>query len=407
MGFLDQQYYLDIREWRMNHLQNQLAAQTRIKDLRDDPIAAGHATRYQSETARMQRFTTNIESVRGTYALAEGNMRSALDIMHRVRELSVQGANGIYEKDQLASMGEEVNQLLNELVKIANSPSGEGTMLFAGYQSRIEPFRISTGRVAEARGEVITAVDYIGNIGRNEVQVSGTSTAAAGIPGNHVFWAEDQQIFSSVGAMGYRVQADSTLRIDGVEIPLKEGDNVYAIVSRINDSQAPVRAGIDPVQGSLTLTTTHPHQIWAEDARGRVLQDLGILAPGNAAPPLNLADTALAAGGSAFDMVIHLRDRFYAGDSAAIGGSGLRGIDQAIEVLTTNLAEMGARDNRLQFTADRLAWEIPELLQRGSEEADLDFSEAIIDLRMLDYTHRAALGTAARVLQPTLLDFLR
>lgn len=34
-------------------------------------------------------------------------------------------------------------------------------------------------------------------------------------------------------------------------------------------------------------------------------------------------------------------------------------------------------------------------------------SEAITDLKMLEYTHKAAMQTAARILQPTLLDFLR
>ena len=152
MGFMDQQYYAQLREWRLNHVQNQMSAQTRIKDLRDDPIAAGSATRYQSAAARLERFETNIETVRGNYALAEGNMRSALDILQRVRELAVQGANGIYEKDQLASMGEEVNQLLDEMVKIANSRTGEGTSLFAGLMSRTEPFRAQVGRVAGRAG---------------------------------------------------------------------------------------------------------------------------------------------------------------------------------------------------------------------------------------------------------------
>ncbi len=407
MGFMDNRYYTELREWRLNHVQNQMAAQTRIKDLRDDPIAAGNSTRYQSEIARLKRFETNIEGVRGNFALAEGNMRSALDILHRVRELAVQGANGIYDRDQLASMGEEVNQLLEEMVQIANARTGEGDRLFAGLMSRTEPFRVHAGRVADAEREMITRVDYIGNVGANEVQVSADATAPEAIPGNRVFWAENQQIYSTVDAMGYRVQQDAVIRLDGVEVPLKEGDNIHAIVSRINDSGAPVRAGLDPVQRSLTLTTTHPHQIWAEDAQGRVLQDLGILTEGGAVPPLNLADTAMVSGGSAFDMLIHLRDRMYAGDSQAIGGSGLRGIDESIGVLTTGLAELGARDNRLEMTANRLGYETAQFTQRNSQETDLDFTQAVIDLRMLDYTHQAALGTAARVLRPTLLDFLR
>ncbi len=42
-----------------------------------------------------------------------------------------------------------------------------------------------------------------------------------------------------------------------------------------------------------------------------------------------------------------------------------------------------------------------------SREVDLDLSKAITDLKMLEHTHQAALGTSARILRPTLLDFLR
>ncbi|MCK5008578.1 MAG: hypothetical protein KAR73_14395, partial [Spirochaetales bacterium] len=81
----DMSYYMRLREWKMNELQNKMAAQTRLKNLRDDPLAAGHATRYQSKIVRLERFIDNISKIRGDMALAEGNIRSGLDILQRVR----------------------------------------------------------------------------------------------------------------------------------------------------------------------------------------------------------------------------------------------------------------------------------------------------------------------------------
>ena len=66
----DMQYHLRIREWRMNELQNKIAEQTRIKELRDDPVGAAHSTRYQSLLARLNRYTETIGTVEvpnGTY----------------------------------------------------------------------------------------------------------------------------------------------------------------------------------------------------------------------------------------------------------------------------------------------------------------------------------------------------
>jgi flagellar hook-associated protein 3 FlgL len=120
-----------------------------------------------------------------------------------------------------------------------------------------------------------------------------------------------------------------------------------------------------------------------------------------------VADSAAAYGGSIFDMIITLRNGMYENDIHRIGGDGLRGIDDAVEALTAHLAEIGSKDSRLQITEQRLEYERPEYIGFLAKEADLDITEAIMDLKMLEYAHQAAVGTAARIIRPTLLDFLR
>jgi flagellar hook-associated protein 3 FlgL len=404
----DMSYYMRLREWKMNELQNKMAGQTRLKNLRDDPLAAGHATRYQSKIVRLERFVDNISKIRGDLSLAEGNIRSGVDILQRIRELTVQGANGIYDDQQMAYMAEEVDQLLREMVEIANSVDGKGNYIFSGHRSKIEPFRLSTGRVEGSRdAEVINSVQYVGDTGRNRGEIDEMATLDFRLPGNYVFWAERQQIYSSVESLNYRVQNDSLIAIDGVEIQLREGDNLYAIIDKINASEAPVKARLDPVENALALEGTFPHQIWPEDRRGTVLQDLGIIARGAESPPLNVADSAAAFGGSVFDMIMTVRNGMYENDLHRIGGDGLRGIDDAIEALTAHLAEIGSKDARLQVTERRLEYERPEYISFLAKEADLDITEAITDLKMLEHVHQAAAGTAARIIRPTLLDFLR
>lgn len=405
----DMSFYMRLREWQMNEAQNKMAAQTRIKDLRNDPLAAGHSTRFQSKEVRLERWLENITRARGQLTLAEGHLGSALDVLQRVRELAVQGANGIYTPEQLAYMGDEINQLLTELVDVANARDGSGNYIFAGHRAKTEPFRLHTGRVEGSRGtEAVTGVEYVGDIGVTIAEIDENALAPFTLPGNQVFWAEKQQLFSALDASAYRVQANSVIRVDGVPVELKEGDNVFAVIEKINASQAPVKARLDPVKNSLALEGTYPHQIWLQDeAGGTVLQDLGLLARGVADPPLNSADSAGVYGGSVFDMLIHLRNSLYKGDIEAVGGSALRGVDDSIETVTAHLAEIGAGDTRLEVTEKRLAWEKPEYTKLDSQERDLDLSQAITELKMLEYTHQATLATAGRILRPTLLDFLR
>ena len=404
----DMQYHLRIREYKMNELQNKMGEQTRVRELRDDPVAAAHSVRYQSHLYRLRRFVENADTVQSNHRVAEAYIDSTNDIIHRVREIAVQGANGTYSTEEKRMMGEEVNQLLNQIIEYANARSGDGTSIFSGDKNQGLPYRVLSANVQGAQGQVVSSVEYTGTIGVKMAEVSEGSYVQANFPGNRIFWAENQQLFSDVEAVQYVVQSDSSILVDGESIDLKAGDNVHAIIAKINDSGSAVRASLDPVQNSLLLETTFPHQLWLEDAAGgTVLTDLGVVSGPGDRPPHNIAPDARLAGGSLFDMIIHLRDRLYHGDTLEIGGSALKGIDNAQSNLLHALAHLGAQDERLDIVRSRLENEIPEVIQKNSNQMDLDMTQAIMDLKMLEYTHKAALQTAGRILQPTLLDYLR
>jgi flagellar hook-associated protein 3 FlgL len=407
MSNFDAQYHMMLREWKMNQLENKMGSQSKIKELRDDPLAASRSTRLQSDLFRIERFQKNIDMVKGSMSYTESRLTSYLEVLQRIRELSVQGANGIYSKDQMRDMAIEVNQLLEELVSIANSRNGLGNSIFSGFESHLEPFLVMRGRVDGSQGDFITALQYRGDIGKNMAEISKNTYVETNLPGNMVFWAENQHIYSNIDATTYQVQEDSTISMDGVAIQLKAGDNINAIIHRINEAPIAVRAKLDPVKDSLVLETTTPHEIWLEDVdNSKVLQDLGLIQAGKNSPPYNVAASADVFGGSIFDMVMTVRDSLYKGDSDGVN-RGIGGMDLSIESITSTLAEIGAIDTRLTKTAQRHDYELPEITRMNSEEVDLDLAQAITELKMLEYSHQAAMATSARILRPTLLDFLR
>ena len=107
----DVQYRLRNHESKLNTVNNQLGSQRRIQQLRDDPIAAGHLVRYQSFKGRIDTFETNAQTVTERLTFREGYMNDSLQIMQRVRELAVAGANGTYTKEDLGNMAGEVDNI--------------------------------------------------------------------------------------------------------------------------------------------------------------------------------------------------------------------------------------------------------------------------------------------------------
>lgn len=403
----DLQYALRRQESKVSTLNNQISNQRKIQNLRDDPLAAGHSVRYQSYLGRLERFEKNAKTVNDQFKITEGYMNQSLQVMQRVRELAITGANGTYTPGDLKNIAGEVDELLKELVLNGNATGPDGIRLFAGTKSFSEPFETIFGDIDGAGNPMIKQVRYNGTVDSKNVEIDEQTYIQTDNAGNRTFWAEKQTLFSEVNATDYMVKNDTSIEIDGVSILLTTGDNVYAIISKINDSGAAVRANLDPVTNGLNLTTTDSRQLWIRDGEGGdVLSSLGMIRFGQR-PPYNIAPSVRTSGGSLFDAVIALRDSLLSGDQESIGGSVLGSLDGAIDNLATRLSSIGSRFERSQSTLARLDTQIINVTAAESREADIDFTKAITDLKMYEYTQQATLNTAGKLYSNSLLNYIK
>ena len=384
-----------------------MGSQRRIHELRDDPIAAGHLVRYQSFLSRVENFEKNALTLSDQFVLREGYMSNSLDVMQRVREIAVTGANGIYTKDDMRDMAMEVDELLKELVQNANAVSSDGNSIFAGTNTKSSAFDVEMGTVQGSAVPLISNVKYNGTIDMNKVEVDERKYLSVDNAGNRTFWAEQQQLFGGRDVSAWQASADSTISVDGVAINIKAGDNVYALASKINDSGAAVRAKIDPVTRGLNLETTDARQLWLSDVNGSVLSDIGIIKDASQKPPYNIGNSVRVSGGSMFDTVIALRDALLKGDTDEVGGRVLGALDSGIANLVTRIAKSGSQYERAQLNVQRNSATAMNVTQQISREGDLDITKAITDMKMLDYTYQATLSNAGKMFNSTLLNYMR
>lgn len=398
---------LRLQESRLNVANNQIGSQRRIQQLRQDPIAAGHLVRYQSYLQRVNQYEKNALTLSDQFSLREGYMTDSLDIMQRVRELAVTGANGIYNKEDLKNMATEVDELLKALVQNANAVSADGNSIFAGTNTKTTAFDIEMGNVEGSGIPLIQNVRYNGNNNINLVEVDEGKYLQNDNIGDKTFWAEHQQLFGGRDALNWQSSSNNVISIDGVEIQINQGDNIYAVVSKINDSAAAVKASVDPIRNALNLETTDARQLWLQDVSGNTLEELGIIKDSSQLPPYNIATGTRVSGGSMFNAVIAFRNALLSGDQEAIGSRVLGSLDQGIDSLVTRIAKSGAEYERAQLNATRNGKLALDVTQMVSREGDLDFTKAITDLKMLDYTNQATLSQAGKMYSSTLLNYMR
>ncbi|MBN1519576.1 MAG: flagellar hook-associated protein 3 [Spirochaetales bacterium] len=402
----DMQFWLRRREDAMASISNRMNRQERLENLRDDPLAAARSVRYESFVGRLERYEENTRYTLDRARVAEGYMRQTQDLMQRLRELAVTGATGTFTKEDSAAMAVEVDQLLSEIITLANARGPDGDFLFAGDKSRTEPWRAVSGYVEGSGGATTVGVEYLGGLGTPMAEITEESYLPMNLPGDEVFWAERQRVAGGSDASEFRVTADTSIFIDGHQIELRPGDTVHAIIARINDSGAAVKASLDPARNSLVLEATQAHRLRVEDGSGGdTLVRLGILS--GSGVPSDYAPAARVSGGSLFDTAMALRDALYKGDHLEVGGRVLASLDAAMDNMGRRLAQAGAMMERLEAAALRLNREIPDVTSLLAAEKDLDFTQAATEYKMMEFAHQAALSMAGRTLPQTLLDFLR
>lgn len=398
---------LRLQESKLNNANLQMSSQQRIQNLRDDPLAAGHLIRYQSYANRVERFEKNAQTLSDQFSVVEGYVNQSVEILQRVRELAVTGANGIYGQDDLSNMASEVDSLLQELIQNANAIGPDGNALFAGTRSTEKAFEAIKGPVKGSGDILITNVRYNGSIGENNIEIDEQSFLSVNKSGNKIFWAEQQQLFSNKDALNFQVQSKSEIAIDGKSITLQPGDNIYSVISKINDSGVAVKASLDPVTKGLNLQTTDSRQLWLEDLSGNVLENLGIIKDKSQLPPYNLAVGVTVSGGSMFDSVISFRDALLSGDVESIGGRVLGSIDEALKNTIAHLTEIGSNFERAQQSIARAETNTLNVTAMIAREGDLDITKAITDMKMMEYVHQASLSTAAKLYNNSLLNYMR
>jgi flagellar hook-associated protein 3 FlgL len=169
-------------------LQEQLASGQRILTPSDNPIDARRAINTRAAIALNDQYLRNISTSASFLSVTETALMTVNENLQRARELVLQGASGTYNQDQLNSIAEEVNEIVEALLDTGNQQF-TGRFVFAGNRTESLPFEATRNVDAE-----VTAVTYVGNSEEIDVATGRGSTIAINEPGDKAF-QDTQDIF--------------------------------------------------------------------------------------------------------------------------------------------------------------------------------------------------------------------
>jgi len=109
---------------------------------------------------------------------------------------------------------------------------------------------------------------------------------------------------------------------------------------------------------------------------------------------------------SVFAELDALADALEAGDETAIRAS-IDALGSRLETVSASRAGVGATTNRLERAVQQIQDSTIDLTSDLSDVEDVDLAKVLMDLQVQEVAYQAALAGTARVLQPSLVDFLR
>ncbi len=392
-------------------VEKQIGSGNRIFKVSDDPAAAIATIYSKVRINQIDQYVENSENARDAIRITHDKLSTVTQIMQRLKELSIQAANGTFNHDDRINIAMEVEELLEEIVALSNS-SYDDNYLFSGNKGGTKAFEITTSLSKELGKNVISSVNYNGDQFQQKIEIEKNELVEYSLNGNSVFWAEDHLLVALKDSTNYISPNDQSIKIDNYPVAISTGDDLETIINKINETVPSVRASrkvLPTGENVISLISQYPHQIALEDtADGTLLRDLGLLKEGSsgAIPFDNIHPNTLEHGGSIFDVLIRLRNNLIDNNTRELGGKTLAGIDLGLNNVLNQQAKVSALNSRLDSVIKDLSMEKVSTIERLSQKQDVDVAKATIDFNEINYLHRLSLQAASKYIRPSLLDFL-
>ena len=275
--------------------QAQLSSGKKLQKPSDDPALATKINNLKSQIDVNQRYLTNLNRMEDTLKMQESTVAGSIDLVARIKELSIQGANDTYSASDRKTMAIEVKELIRALADLGNMRGTDGAYLFSGYSQGQAPFsEASTG-----------AVTYTGSADSLKVMVDDGRSMQLGISGADIF-GNVEHLNTSTGATS-RIDLFASLNTMYEALVTNDGDAIRNNIDKVSSVHEHIIAQQSNIGSRMKRLETLTHAVEDKDYTYKLLQsnmeDLNYI---EAASRLKNQSLALQAGQQTFTQLSDL-----------------------------------------------------------------------------------------------------
>ncbi|MGF1696979.1 flagellin [Vibrio kyushuensis] len=358
---LTAQRYLNKATGELNTSMERLSSGNRINSAKDDAAGLQISNRLTAQSRGLDVAMRNANDGISIAQTAEGAMNESTSILQRIRDLSLQSANGTNSTSERQALNEEVVALQNELNRIAETTSFGGRRLLNGS------FGEASFQIGASSGEAI--IMGLTSIRADDFRMGGQSYFAEN--------GKDANWDVAAGANDLKFEfTDKNGELVTVDIMGKIGDDVEELATYINGQTDAVQASVGD-EGKLQVFVAQP------DIEG----DLAI--SGGLATELGLNG-----GPGVYTTVKDIDVTTVTGSQNAVGI-----VDAALKYVDSQRADLGAKQNRLSHSINNLANIQENVEASNSRIKDTDFAKETTQLTKTQILQQAGTSILAQAKQ--------
>lgn len=408
---------------RLDKMQQKLASGKKFVNPSDDPIGVSRSLRLNTEVATMEQHKRNADDVHSWLNTTEMAASNINEILKRAKELTIQAVNETNSINERISIAEEIKELRNQLIQIGNTTYA-GSYLFSGFKTDKPLFAADDGSYDIGGGtnrltldEVIEVNVGIGDrIGMNCVgqRLFGLYLATADLDSMPADSLTQKQSMTGKYLDLAKNSIDAT---GGKTFTLTNGTVSEPIT--ITGNFTSLTDLVDYINNQISGTSLDTHVTAAAAGNKLVFEsdDLLCITTGTAPEDLDLhligmdnnqtSVSRIDSGDKSqiIEVFNRLIDDLNNDDTDEISKA-LTRIENQSDNVNAIIAEMGVKTNRTELTINRMLDDMVNLKDLLSKNEDADIAEVIMNLKMEEYVYKASLSGGAKIIQPTLVDFI-
>ncbi|MCG6273019.1 flagellin [Vibrio vulnificus] len=319
----------------LNQSLERLSSGRRINSAKDDAAGLQISNRLQSQMRGLDIAVRNANDGISIMQTAEGAMNETTNILQRMRDLSLQSANGSNSHAERIALQEEMTALNDELNRIAETTSFGGRKLLNGS------FGSAAFQIGAASGEAVQV--QLKSMRSDGIDMGGFSYIANGRA------RSDWQVKEGANAlsMSFTNRFGET---ETIQINAKAGDDIEELATYINGQTDKVTASVNE-EGQLQLFMAGEETSGTLSFSGDLASELGLQLKG-------------------YDAVDNI-------DITSVGGAqqAVAVLDTAMKYVDSHRAELGAYQNRFSHAINNLDNIHENLATSNSRIQDTDYAK--------------------------------